>query len=297
MNRKRVISASRRTDIPGGYASWFMECIHKGSFKVINPFNRISKTIAAGPDDVHSIVFWSKNYGPFIDIDAHNRLGDKGYHLYFNFTVNADHSILEPGIPNLGQRLGQARTLVETFSPDQMAWRFDPICFYTEDGQPGNNLKGFAAIADHMADMGVTRCITSFYDPYKKVDRRTSQLARHGGPRFKLLQPNPATRMRVIEKMARYLASKGMGLYLCCEADLMAQMAGMENIAANACIDGRRLQRLFGGNPELSADYGQRRKQGCHCTKSVDIGSYDLHPCPHNCLFCYARTDFDQPQK
>lgn len=61
----------------------------------------------------------------------------------------------------------------------------------------------------------------------------------------------------------------------------------------NACINGHLYKALFGGNPEIRGDYGQRRKQGCQCTKSFDIGSYEDHPCFHNCLFCYARTGLD----
>jgi DNA repair photolyase len=29
------------------------------------------------------------------------------------------------------------------------------------------------------------------------------------------------------------------------------------------------------------------------CGASKDIGSYNLHPCRHNCLFCYANPACD----
>ena len=48
------------------------------------------------------------------------------------------------------------------------------------------------------------------------------------------------------------------------------------------------LMKLFGGSLSLNKDSGQRIKNGCGCNESVDIGSYSLHPCYHNCLFCYA---------
>ncbi|WDP93223.1 MAG: DUF1848 family protein [Desulfobacter sp.] len=292
-----VISASRRTDIPGGFTPWFLSCIRKGEFTVTNPFNRKSRTVPARPENVHTIVFWSKNYGPFIGLNAHKILADKGYNLFFNFTVNADNPVLEPGIPALASRLQQAETLAKALSPEQIAWRFDPICFFKINGQPGNNLKGFAAISDRMADMGITRCITSFYDPYKKVDRRTKHLSRLGGNRVEFVQPPLSARKRVVEKMAEHLGEKSIGLYLCCEAGVMDAMGEIKNLRASACIDGSLYRDLFGGTPKTSGDYGQRRKQGCRCTTSVDVGSYDLHPCPHNCLFCYARTQFDAMQQ
>ena len=36
---KKVISASRRTDIPAFYLKWFFERLEAGSFSLTNPFN------------------------------------------------------------------------------------------------------------------------------------------------------------------------------------------------------------------------------------------------------------------
>ncbi|PIE62036.1 MAG: DNA photolyase [Desulfobacterales bacterium] len=289
-NKKIVISASRRTDIPGHYTPWFMECIRNKRFTVTNPFNRTAKTVLASPEHVHTIVFWSKNYGPFMDLDAHKRLTDIGYNLFFNFTVNTENPLLEPGIPPLAQRLKQVAQLTRDSPPDTIIWRFDPICFFSVNGQQTNNLKGFAAIADAMADSGITRCVSSFYDPYHKVDRRIKRLAMQGGPMIKFIEPPVTVQKRVIEKMANHLRTKNISLYLCCEAGLMLTLGEIPNLKPNACIDGTRYQTLFGGSLETRPDYGQRRTLGCRCTKSVDVGDYNHHPCPHNCLFCYART-------
>jgi DNA repair photolyase len=46
---------------------------------------------------------------------------------------------------------------------------------------------------------------------------------------------------------------------------------------------------LYGGNLSLKRDSGQRIKAGCACRISIDVGSYDIHRCRHNCLYCYAR--------
>ncbi len=285
-----MISASRRTDIPGRYTPWFMKCIQKKQFIVTNPFNRAVSTVSASPDNVHTIVFWSKNYGPFLDLDTHKGLRDKGYNLFFNFTVNAENPLLEPGVPPLATRLKQMNQLTRDLDPDTVAWRFDPICFFSVNGQQKNNLKGFAAISDAMADAGITRCVSSFYDSYQKVDRRIKRLAMKGGPVIKFIEPPLATQKRIIERMANHLNAKNIDLYLCCEARLMETLGEMPNVKSNACIDGKRYKSLFGGHLETRADYGQRRKSGCQCTKAIDVGSYDQHPCPHNCLFCYATT-------
>jgi hypothetical protein len=60
------------------------------SIEVINPFNRKVKTVAVSPGQVHTMVFWSKDFGPFLEKHCcGERLQDMGYHLFFNFTVNA----------------------------------------------------------------------------------------------------------------------------------------------------------------------------------------------------------------
>ena len=83
-------------------------------------------------------------------------------------------------------------------------------------------------------------------------------------------------------------------LHLCCEKKLYDQVKpGGANIFENACINGPFLEKLYGGSPETRRDSGQRAKKGCRCTRSIDIGSYQDHPCYHNSLFCYAHTKID----
>lgn len=291
---KIILSVSRRTDIPGRYTPWFLEGIKKGCFTTTNPFNRQTRLVDVRPSQVHSIVFWSKNYAPFIELGAPEILDQMGYNLFFNFTINSSSSILEPGVPKTEHQLDQAARLCEQFSPAQVAWRFDPICFFKEDGKPTDNLNEFESISQAMAEMGVTRCITSFYTPYKKVDLRLRRMAESKGPSIEFVDPGPKTRHQVIRNMAATLKSKNIKLYLCCEAQLFNSLGLLDNLYENACINGKLLKALFGGFPETTRDYGQRTKLGCGCTKSVDIGSYDIHPCFHNCLFCYARTGSDR---
>jgi DNA repair photolyase len=302
MNRIRtladtVISASRRTDIPALYTPWLMKGIQQGEVLVVNPFNRVPRKVDLRPEAVHSMVFWSKNFAPFLTAKAHTRLKEMGYRLFFNFTINGENSVLEPNIPALDQRMSQAEALCRHFGPDTINWRFDPISFYQDNGVPRNCLEDFETIARRLANLGISRCITSFYDPYKKVDQRLRRLAQAGGPHIRFTDPGADVRQRVIQRMAALLDTLGIRLFLCCESALFDAFPPIENVYASACIDGKHLKRLFGGNPVTAKDTGQRRDKGCQCTRSVDIGSYDLHPCHHNCLFCYARTGMDTPNE
>jgi hypothetical protein len=282
--RKVVLSASRRTDIPAFYMPWFMEQIDRGRFEIVNPFNQRVSVVPATPDAVHTIVFWSKNFGPFIDGHYGDQLRALGYHLFFNFTVNSDAAVLEPNVPALVERLDQLKYLAGHFGPRAINWRFDPICFYRTGQAPINdNLHDFAYISKKAARWGIERCITSFMDHYPKIGRRLS--ARSG---FAFIDPPLAEKVKTLLKMEAQLAVLEIQLKTCCEKDVVDALGRDSAVTPSACIPNDLLLELYGGNLSLKRDSGQRVKAGCRCRVSVDIGSYRHQPCYHNCLFCYA---------
>lgn len=281
---RRIISASRRTDIPAFYMPWFMAGIERGVFEVVNPFNRRVRRVAAAVDRVHSIVFWSKDFGPFIRGGYGERLEDAGYHLFFNFTVNSEVPALEPRVPPLSRRLEQLEILCRRYDPRAVAWRFDPICFFRiSGGAVADNTEDFERIARRAADCGVRRCITSFVDDYAKVRRRADRL-----PGFAFVQPDTGRKHALLQHMQGVCAALRMKLETCCEKTLLDTLSPGSGIRPSACIPAALIMEIYGGRLSLKRDAGQRVKQGCGCRESIDIGSYDLHPCYHNCLFCYA---------
>lgn len=286
---KAVISASRRTDIPAFYMPWFMAGIDAGCFEVQNPYNRRTLRVPAGPGEVHSIVFWSKNFGPFLDQGYAMELVRRGYRLFFNFTINSAHPVLEPRLPPLEIRLDQLTRLVDLFGPACIQWRFDPICcFRDRSGRMGDNLDQFEIIAGHAAGLGLKLCITSFVDLYRKVLKRTEKIRD-----LQFVDPPVSRKSSIIAGLAGCLAGLGMQLQLCCEKDLLDHIAPDLQVRSSACIPSRKLTALFGPGISLARDSGQRRASGCNCGVSKDIGSYHLHPCRHNCLFCYANPARD----
>jgi hypothetical protein len=279
-----VISASRRTDIPAFYMPWFMDCIDQGLFKVINPYNRRIAYIPATPDAIHTIVFWSKNFGPFLHRKDGETLINRGYHLFFNFTINSPHPILEPNLPPLETRLKQLDQLAIIFGPHSIQWRFDPICFFkTAVCDQKNNLDRFETIARHAAKAGVRTCITSFVDLYRKVVRRLKN-----NTCLELIDPPMATKVSTITKLSSQLTALEIDLQLCCEKEVLAALPNNRIASASSCIPNDRLMTLHGPEVSLARDFGQRTRAGCQCRISKDIGSYAHHPCSHNCLFCYA---------
>ncbi|NNG00547.1 MAG: DUF1848 domain-containing protein [Desulfobacteraceae bacterium] len=279
-----VISASRRTDIPAFYLPWFMSQLKARSFRVINPYNHRVRQVNADADSVHSLVFWSKNFGPFLSGGYDRKLTDAGYNLFFNFTINTDNPILEPHVPPLADRLKQLAELARRVGPQCIQWRFDPVCFYTDaDGRARTTADGFSQIARHAGTVGIERCITSFMDHYPKIEKRTTSMAPFGFQEG--LLPH---KIEILQRFAEVLGGYRMRLYTCCEKEIQDALGEGHGIRPSACIPNDLLMRLFGGSISLKKDRGQRISQGCGCMASVDIGSYTLHPCYHNCLFCYA---------
>jgi hypothetical protein len=281
---KIVISASRRTDIPAFYLAWFMKRIKMGFFEVANPFNQRVTRVPATPDKVHTIVFWSKNFHPFLREQIGERLQQAGYNLFFNFSVNSHHPVLEPNVPPLTDRLGQMKQLCDRYGSDAVTWRFDPICFFqTSAGMAENNLHDFAYISEHASQWGIKRCITSFMDHYPKIKRRLSSL-----PGFEFVDPPLEKKLEIILNMENELTAKQIQLSACCEKKIIDALPPHSTVTNSSCIPNDLLLELYGGHLSLKKDTGQRGKAGCGCKLSVDIGSYRDHPCYHNCLFCYA---------
>jgi hypothetical protein len=285
---KQILSVSRRTDIPAFYMPWFMEQVVRGEITVINPFNQQARRVPVSPDRFHTMVFWSKNFGPFLEGHYGDVLQSMGYHLFFNFTINSRSRQLEPLMPELNQRLGQLKQLCRRFGPETVQWRFDPIChFRTRDHVIRDNLADFQTIAAAAGEYGIGLCISSFMDHYRKVSRRTG-----GGLTF--LEATLSERIDILTTMEATLLSLNIQLALCCETETLCALPEGSTIGPAACISGARIMAAHGGRLSRRQDTGQRKDAGCGCTISVDVGSYALHPCHHNCLYCYANPTFDQ---
>jgi hypothetical protein len=287
---KIVLSASRRTDIPAFYMDWFMAREREGSFPVENPYSGRINSVPATPDQIHTIVFWSKNFGPFLKGRFGETLQQTGYHLFFHFTLNSKDRFLEPEVPPLQERIRQLEALSALVPPAAVTWRFDPLCFYRlKTGAVKNNLGDFKEIARAAGACGIRRCVTSFIHPYAKVNRR----ARARGD-CEFVEIHPDQRIDILLRMEEVLSDEGVDLHLCCQKDLLEALPAGSGIRAGACISHEQIRSVYGGDLSGKKDRGQRGKQGCRCDESKDIGSYRLHPCFHNCLFCYANPKTQQ---
>ena len=72
-----ILSASRRTDIPGFYSDWLMNRLRAGHVLTRNPLNPSQLyRISLSPDIVDCIVFWTKDPKPMLSkLDEIDRMG------------------------------------------------------------------------------------------------------------------------------------------------------------------------------------------------------------------------------
>jgi len=287
-NNQIVISASRRTDIPAFHMDWFMSGLAQGYFSIHHPYHRKKIIVSANSEKIHTIVFWSKNYGQFIQKAYAQRIQAMGYHLYFHFTINSSSETLEPGVPSLENRLEQLTALGQIVDPKVINWRFDPICRYQSYDQNGSlcildNLHDFEIIAQAVSKVGIKQCVTSFMNSYRKIHQRLKGL-----PGFHFFDYTLSEKISILLQMEQTLKSYGIQLFVCCEKALLQALPETSEIQGSSCIPNDFLMKHYGGRLSTRKDYGQRVKNGCGCHVSRDIGDYICHPCFHRCLYCYG---------
>ena len=268
----QVISASRRTDIPAFYTPWLLNRLRAGSVTYPNPFSGQLYSVSLRPEDVHSITFWSKHYGPLLPHLP--ELTSRGYRACFHYTITGASHLLEPRVPAWPEAVRVFWELAARTSPRHVQWRFDPILF-TPDLDADYYQDRFQQIAARLA--GAThRCYFSFAAFYGKVERRLKQAG------VQYYDPPLAEKLALVEALAGIAAEYDITLYACCQDEL----AGGQVQKAH-CIDRELLAELFPDRP-LVAEAKPTRK-GCGCAASRDIGVYDT--CPFGCRYCYANQD------
>ncbi len=272
---KRIISVSRRTDIPAFYRDWFLRRLRDGYAGVVNPFGGKRYLVSLKPEDVSGFVFWSKDFTPFIEpLEMLDRLG---YRFYFNYTLTALPTVFESHVDK-DAALKTLLYLSERFSPKHINWRFDPIVL-SDVTDEAFYLSAFERLARQLAGH-VERCYFSFVALYNKVKRNFQQMQEHAG--VHVIDPHAEEKIALADRLASIAERYSIRMYSCCGEYLLSP-----SIQKAHCIDGAIIQQLF---PADGCQYKDKpTRQECGCTESVDIGTYDT--CPHGCVYCYANAN------
>jgi len=286
-----VIVASRRTDMPAFYVDEIVRGLREGAFHP-QPMMQKLWELRFRPEDIHSVGLWSQNFGPWID--CRFALKNLPYRYWYRFTILPDDPVAKPKAPSVQEQLRQLEELVKADGPDAVSVFIDPLLEYRALGSTewcGNwTERAIKPIVKRVADLGLDRVTVSVLDRYAKVEKRAAALS----VEFRFLdaaraEDRPAI-VRTLAPVKDLAKQYGLRLFTCCE--LWPEAAGIAE--RGACVDGKRLARLFGPGASQNPDKGQRRKLGCGCTLAIDVGRYAQsgewsHACHHGCPQCYAR--------
>jgi hypothetical protein len=270
---RRIISASRRSDIPAFYSRWFRRRLEEGYCEWIHPFTAKVQRVSLRPEDCIAIVFWTRNPAPLLP--ALPDLLASGHVPCFHFTLTGYPKALESHNPELEASLQRLRALAERLGPDAVVWRYDPIVL-SSCTPAAFHLERFASIAQEL--VGATRRVfVSFVDLYGKTRQSFEQVSREHGVSFR--DPDAGERKDLVLRLRDIAARQGMTLHTCCEDELVG--AG---VVKGRCVDLGWLRCL---RPDLQERPPRRpTRKECGCTESVDIGAYDS--CAFGCCYCYA---------
>ncbi len=259
-----IISASRRTDIPGYFPDWFIDRLEEGEVTVANPrFPKKHTRVDLHQSNIRCIVFWTKY--PRRMIDLARRVTSLGYMFYVQCTVNPYGNDIEPGMGNMDIRLDDLRKLSEQLGPKRVIWRYDPVVI-TREYPVEFHLETFSKAAENIRGY-IHQCVFSFVDIYTWMKGTYSPV-------------NTQDMFILSESFSRSAKSCGFSLFTCSEsADL--QRCG---ISRGACIDAELIGQITGLPTAARKDPSQRKH--CRCIKSVDIGTYGT--CSSGCRYCYA---------
>jgi hypothetical protein len=276
---KKIISASRRTDLVAFFPEWLASAFMEEKAKVYGPSGHVY-SVNLSPDAVHTIVLWSKNFANLLENEAGLKdVVGKYDQIYLHFSITGlGGTFIERGVPSYRKALSQLDDLVNFVEkPWRVSVRFDPVVYWREGDRVLTNLHVFEKIAPDLEKRGIHDIRFSFAQWYGKAKRRA---ANHG---FFYIDPPQEKKLEDAAYLVQIAKKWNLNLFSCSQDFLTA----VNGIRPSSCIDGSYLQSLHPHRERVSTQKDRTQRKECRCTDSVDIGSY-TQCCPHCCLYCYA---------
>jgi hypothetical protein len=289
----KLISASRRTDIPRFYARWFGERRRQGFAESRTAFG-VAGRVSLRRAEVLGFLFWTRDAGPFIDeLEA---LRVEGIPYAFQFTINGYGRELEPRRPKLARAIDSFLTLSSRLKgPESIQWRYDPIV--VSDRYPAaHHVRQFQGIARRLA--GATRVVNvSFIEPYAKALRRIAD----PGVQYRAVDPRrhksvarkhpdlPVVQQAdsLLKELSAAARESGIELRVCCNPEYSGPLWGLPE--PSQCV-GPELFAPYGGDllASVSSLPEAPTRSACRCLQSRDIGMDET--CPGGCKYCYVTS-------
>ena len=256
----RIISASRRTDLPGFHAA---ECAAR--------LSRLRKP-------VHSVFFWTRYPGRLVQPGPLGDLVRRGIEnpLVQLTLTGLGGSRFEPGVPTSQQVVAQLDGLIEALDqePRRVLWRYDPVLL--EAMTP----RDFEQLARELGAVGVRRCIISFPALMSLKGSLEPRYQQHG-----LERHERGVKRDLALRLAEVATRHGLTLQACCQPGLVHDCGGAVGTAC--CIDAQLAASLHPRRLPLELPRDPSQRRNCHCATSHDIGKYSDR-CGSGCVYCYS---------
>jgi len=267
-----IISVSRREDIPAFKGQWFVNLLNKGSVEITKPFTFKKEIISLKKADIDAFVFWSKNYIPFTENLL--SLSNSGYKFYLNYTVN-NYPFNFEGLKNSSDEIIKNLVYLSTNSY-LIFWRYDPV-YISKATDFDFHIKNFTRLCEIFSNK-VNRVIINFIQEYPKVLRRLGKYASNNN--FSYIKIKDEEKIELALELRKIADKFEIPVHSCTKILYESSI-----VKKSHCIDKFIIDSLINANLNIAES---PTFSGCHCYKSIDIGSYNQ--CDNQCLYCYAKN-------
>ena len=264
-----IINTGGRTDTVQYFTPWLLKRFAEGFVLARNPLfpDKVAR-YELDPEVVDCVVFCSKNYRPILP--RLREITDR-FRTYFFYTITAYGRDVEPGVPGIAESMETLKELASIVGSRRVAWRYDPVLLtrtYTIERHKDTFARMAAELAPH-----IDRCIFSFVEMYRKVERNMPEL----------IPLSQDYRDELAEFLGATAARHGFPIQTCgTDGDYTrfgVRSSGCMTLDILGRANGVRFRKLK--HPGI--------REGCHCIETRDIGAYDT--CLNGCKYCYANQD------
>ncbi|MDE6598111.1 MAG: DUF1848 domain-containing protein [Clostridia bacterium] len=264
-----ILNTGARTDTVQYYSEWLLNRFAEGYVLTRNPLfpNKVTR-YELSPDKIDLVMFCSKNYAPILP--RLKEITDK-YRTYFHYTITAYGKDVEPNVPDIDTSIQTLIKLASIVGKERIAWRYDPVLL-TEKYTVEKHFETFEYMAKRLAPF-IDRCIFSFVEMYKKLQRNMPEL----------IPLTEEDKLKLAERLGEIAGRYGIHIQTCGTNGDYTKYG----IHASGCAT---LEILGKANScEFKELKHKGLREGCHCIESRDVGAYDT--CPNGCRYCYANND------
>ena len=282
--RPRIISVSRRSDIPRYYAAWLAQRHRAGSASFRNCFGG-GGSVSLRPDDVLGYLFWTRLFEPALPFLQ--TLRQEGTPFACQYTITGYGREVEPRTPSVPVAVADLyRLSALTAGRACVQWRYDPVLI--SDTMPvAFHEENFGRIAEQVR--GAVQVVNvSLTEPYLKAIRRLGdasvQFRTVDPARHRSVAKNPPLQVgddlgEMLRSLDQIAKANGLQLRACCNPEIGLPRAQCCSAEMFAPWGGPKAQAIaaLGGGPSRAA---------CRCLEVVDIGMDNT--CIAGCKYCYV---------